>query len=182
VNRITILIISAAFLITPQLTVAGSEAARPSAVQQSADSDWEFRQLTLEYLRARSPGSRKFDFEAVQRFYATNAEFSGNGLPLQNMDLVGWERYRDEFAKDMSNFSQLTILPYNEDFKIARHGNAVSTQISFREVGRLADGRRIDQTSNVQLEWKRVDGLWVIGREQKFAPAAANNTAIAERF
>jgi hypothetical protein len=181
VNRSIILVISAALLFAPQFALADREIARSSAVQQLADSDWEFKQLTLEYLRARSPGSRKFEFETVQRYYATNAGFSGNGLPLQNIDLVGWQRYRDEFAKDMSNFSQLTILPRNDDFKVLRHGDTVSTRISFREVGRLADGRRIDQTSNVQLEWKKVSGLWVIGREQKSPPAEAESTALAER-
>jgi hypothetical protein len=182
VNRIIIFALGFALAVIPQLTLAGGEGVRASAVQRSADSDWEFQQLTLEYLRARSPGSRKFNFEAVERFYSTGAAFSGNGLPLQNMDLVGWETYRDEFAKDMARFSQLTILPRQQDFKVLRHGDRVTTRISFREVGRLADGLRVDQTSSVQLEWKKVDGLWVIDLEQKSAPIDVNLTAVAERI
>jgi ketosteroid isomerase-like protein len=181
-NRNIFFAVGFALSLLTELALAGNEPALPSAVQKSADSDWEFQQLTLEYLRARSPGNRKFDFEAIHRFYATGGSFSGNGFPLQNLDLVGWERYRDEFAKDMSRFRQLTILPKDEQFKVERHGETVLTRVSFRQVGRLEDGLRVDQNAMVQLEWKKADGLWVIDREQKFAPVDADRTAIAERI
>jgi hypothetical protein len=173
VNRFQLFLVCLILFISPGLARA-DEFVRPTAIQSSADSDWDFKQLTIEFLRARSPGNRKFNLQAIERYYWNSNEFAGNGLPLQNSNLIGWEKYRDELSKDMSGFLQLTLLPNSADFKVLRRDATVSTRISFREVGKLLDGRRIDQTSNIQLEWRKVDDHWVIGRERILAPNEAN--------
>jgi len=177
VNRILPIFVCLILFISSGLTRA-DEVVRSTAIQSSADSDWDFKQLTIEFLRARSPGNRKFNLQAIERYYWNSNEFAGNGLPLQNSIFIGWEKYRDELSKDMSGFLQLTLLPNSADFKVQRRDAIVSTRISFREVGKLLDGSRIDQTSDIQLEWRKVDDHWVIGRERILTPNEAEITSL----
>ena len=148
-----------------------------TSLQQIADSDWEFKQLVNEYLRAWSPGSRKFDMDSAAKFYETTDGFSGYHYLAPIEGSVGWGRYRSEMEKIMSDFNQFTILPNEDDFRFKRDGMQVSTAISFRVVGRNRDGKMLDFRARASLVWDRVGDRWLISREN--VSAVLNGTAAA---
>jgi hypothetical protein len=135
-------------------------------LQTSADADWEFRQLVNDYLRAWSPGCRKFDMELATQFYETTDRFSGYHFLAPIEGPVGWERYGSEMAKVMSDFDQYTILPNEDDFRFSRDKMHVSTAISYRVVGRNREGKTLDTRARVLLVWERVKDRWLICREE----------------
>jgi hypothetical protein len=134
-------------------------------LQVAADNDWEFRQLVNEYLRAWSPGCRKFDMALATQFYETTDRFSGYHFLAPIDGPVGWGRYGSEMAKVMSDFDQYTILPNEDDFRLTRDGTHVSTGISYRVVGRNRDRKTLDTRARVLLVWERVNDRWLICRE-----------------
>ena len=147
--------------------VSGAEVANQGLrLQIAADSDWEFRHLVNDYLRAWSPGCRKFDMELATQFYETTDRFSGYHFLAPIEGPVSWERYASEMAKVMSDFDQYTILPNEDDFRFSRDGAHVSTAISYRVVGRNREGRTLDTRARVLLVWERVKDRWLISREE----------------
>jgi len=146
-------------------------------LQITADTDWEFKQLLNEYLRAWSPGCRKFDMQSAAQFYETTDRFSGYHFLAPMEGPVGWPRYGSEMAKIMSNFTEYTILPNEDDFLFKRDGLHVSTAISYRVVGRDREGKMLDARARVLLVWERVNDRWVISREDVTALLNAYNVA-----
>ena len=146
-------------------------------LQTTADTDWEFKQLLNEYLRAWSPGCRKFDMESAAQFYETTDRFSGYHFLAASEGPVGWQRYGSEMAKIMSEFDQYTILPNEDDFLFKRDGLHVSTAISYRVVGRNREGKMLDTRARVILVWERVNDRWLINREDVTALLNASNVA-----
>ena len=146
-------------------------------LQITADTDWEFKQLLNEYLRAWSPGCRKFDMESAAQFYETSDRFSGYHFLAASEGPVGWQRYGSEMAKIMSEFDQYTILPNEDDFLFKRDGLHVSTAISYRIVGRSREGKMLDTRARVILVWERVNDRWLINREDVTALLNTSNVA-----
>ena len=146
-------------------------------LQITAETDWEFKQLVNEYLRAWSPGCRKFDMESAAQFYETTDRFSGRHFLAPVEGPVGWQRYGPEMAKIMSDFDQYTILPNEDDFLFKRDGLHVSTAISYRAVGRNREGKMLDARARVILVWERVNDRWLISREDVTALLNASNVA-----
>ena len=68
-------------------------------LQTAADTDWEFRQLVNNYLRAWSPGCRKFDIGLATQFYEKTGRFSGyhKNLDTRARVLLVWERVNDRW-------------------------------------------------------------------------------------
>jgi hypothetical protein len=146
-------------------------------LQITANTDWEFKQLLNEYLRAWSPGCRKFDMESAAQFYETTDRFSGSHFLTATEGPVGWQRYGSEMAKIMSEFDQYTILPNEDDFLFKRDGLHVSTAISYRVVGRNREGKMLDTRARVILVWERINDRWLISREDVTALLNAANVA-----
>jgi hypothetical protein len=164
------------------LALAGASSATQTdhqyrGLQNTADSDWEFKQLLNEYLRAWSPGCRKFDMESATQFYETTDRFSGYHFLAPTDGPVGWRRYGSEMAKIMSDFDQYTILPNEDDFLFKRDGSHVSTAISYRVVGRNREGKMLDTRARVILVWERVNDRWLINREDVTALLNSSNVA-----
>ena len=134
-------------------------------LQSSAETDWDFKQLVNEYLRAWSPGCRRFDMEIAAQFYETTDRFSGNHFLAPAEGPVGWRTYSSEMGKIMSDFNEYTILPNEDDFLFKRDGLHVSTMISYRAVGRNREGKSLDTRARVLLIWERVNDRWLISRE-----------------
>jgi hypothetical protein len=134
-------------------------------LQVTAETDWEFKQLVNEYLRAWSPGCRKFNLESAAQFYETSPGFSGYHFLAPIEGPVGWQRYGLEMAKIMSDFSEYTILPNEDDFLFKRDGSHVSTAISYRAVGKNRAGKMLDTRARAILVWERVNDRWLINRE-----------------
>ena len=135
-------------------------------LQVAGDTDWQFRQLVNDYLRAWSPGCRKFDMALATQFYETTDRFSGFHFLAPIEGPVGWGRYGSEMAKVMSDFDQYTILPNEDDFRLTREGTHVSTATSYRVVGRNRDRKSLDTRARVLLVWERVNDRWLICREE----------------
>jgi hypothetical protein len=164
------------------LALAGASSATQAdnqyrGLQITADTDWEFKQLLNEYLRAWSPGCRKFDMESVAQFYETTDRFSGYHFLAPIEGPVGWPRYGSEMAKIMSDFAQYTILPNEDDFLFKRDGLHVSTAISYRVVGRNHEGKMLDTRARAILVWERVNDRWLISREDVTALLNASSVA-----
>jgi hypothetical protein len=134
-------------------------------LQVTAETDWEFKQLVNQYLRAWSPGCRKFDMENAAQFYETTPSFSGYHFLAPIEGPVGWRTYGLEMAKIMSDFNEYTILPNEDDFLFKRDGSHVSTAISYRAVGRNRLGKTLDTRARAMLLWERVNDRWLISRE-----------------
>ncbi len=144
-------------------------------LQITAETDWEFKQLLNEYLRAWSPGCRKFDLESAAQFYETTGRFSGYHFLAPIEGPVGWRRYGSEMSKIMSDFDEYSILPNEDDFLFKRDGSQVSTAISYRVVGRNREGKTLDTRARVLLVWERVNDRWLISREDVTAFFNASN-------
>jgi hypothetical protein len=86
----------------------------------TADTDWEFKQLLNEYLRAWSPGCRKFNIAGAAQFYETADRFSGYHFLAPIAGPVGWRRYGSEMEKIMSDFDEYSILANEDDFGFKR--------------------------------------------------------------
>jgi hypothetical protein len=171
-------IVSAIFF----LALAGASSATQTdhqyrGLQITADTDWDFKQLLNEYLRAWSPGCRKFDMESATQFYETTDRFSGYHFLAPNDGPVGWRTYGSEMAKIMSDFDQYSILPNEDDFLFQRDGSHVSTAISYRVVGRNREGKMLDTRARVILVWERVNDRWLISREDVTALLNSSNVA-----
>jgi hypothetical protein len=143
-------------------------------LQMTADTDWEFKQLLNEYLRAWSPGCRKFNIEGAAQFYETTDGFSGYHFLAPIAGPVGWQRYGSEMEKIMSDFAEYSILPNEDDFGFKRNGSHVSTAISCRVVGRSRGGKMLDTRARVLLVWERVNDRWLISREDVSALNASS--------
>jgi hypothetical protein len=174
----TLRVVSAIFL----LALAGVSPATQAdnqyrGLQITADTDWEFKQLLNEYLRAWSPGCRKFDLESAAQFYETTDRFSGYHFLAPTEGPVGWGIYGAEMAKIMAGFDQYTILPNEDDFLFKRDGSHVSTAISYRVVGRNREGKMLDTRARVILVWERVNDRWLISQEDVTALLKASNVA-----
>jgi ketosteroid isomerase-like protein len=146
-------------------------------LQVTAETDWEFKQLVNEYLRAWSPGCRKFDMESAAQFYETTDQFSGYHFLAPMEEPAGWQRYGSAMAKIMSDFNEFTILPDEDDFLFKRNGSQVSTAISYRAVGKNREGKALDTRARVLLIWKRVNDRWLISREDVTALLGVSNVA-----
>ena len=146
-------------------------------LQITAETDWEFKQLVNEYLRAWSPGCRKFNMENAAQFYETTDRFSGSHFlaPVENP--AGWQTYGAEMARIMFNFNEYTILPNEDDFLFKRDGSHVSTAISYRAVGKSREGKTLDARARVLLVWERVNDRWLISREDVTALLNASNVS-----
>ena len=170
-----------AFIISFLALAGASAATQPDnqyrGVQITAATDWEFKQLLSEYLRAWSPGCRKFDMESAAQFYETSDRFSGYHFLAPIEGPVGWQRYGSEMAKIMSDFDQYTILPNEDDFLFKRDGLHVSTAISYRVVGKNRQGKMLDTRARVILVWERVNDRWLISREDVTALLNASDVA-----
>jgi hypothetical protein len=165
------------FLALSGVVSAAGAANQELRLQTAADTDWEFRQLVNNYLRAWSPGCRKFDIELATQFYEKTDRFSGYHFLAPLEGPVGWERYGSEMAKVMSDFDQFTILPNEDDFRFSRDGTHVSTAISYRVVGRNRDGKTLDTHARVLLVWERVNDRWLISREEVTSPLSGSTAA-----
>jgi hypothetical protein len=143
-------------------------------LQMTANTDWEFKQLLNEYLRAWSPGCRKFNISGAAQFYETTDRFSGCHFLAPIAGPVGWRRYGSEMEKIMSDFDQYSILPNEDDFGFKRDGSHVSTAISYRAVGRSREGKMLDTRARVLLVWERVNDRWLISREDVTALNASS--------
>ena len=146
-------------------------------LQITADTDWDFKQLLNKYLRAWSPGCRKFDMESAAQFYETTDRFAGYHFLAPIEGPVGWQRYGSEMSKIMSGYAEYTILPNEEDFRFKRDGLHVSTAISYRVVGRNREGKSLDTRARVFLVWERVNDRWLISREDVTALLSSSNVA-----
>jgi hypothetical protein len=157
--------------------LAGDTDYRYPGLQRTAETDWDFKQLVNEYLRAWSPGCRRFDMEGAAVFYEATERFSGNHFLAPSEGPVGWTAYGSEMRKIMSDFSEYTILPNEDDFLFRRDGLHVSTLISYRAVGRNREGKSLDTRARVLLVWERVNDRWVISREDVTALLNASNVS-----
>ncbi len=164
-------------LALPGVSTAKETDTRYRGLQSTADTDWEFKQLLNGYLRAWSPGCRKFDLESAAQFYETTDRFAGYHFLAPIEGPVGWERYGSEMAKIMSDYAEYTILPSEEDFRFKRDGLHVSTAISYRVVGRNREGKTLDTRARVFLVWERVNDRWLISREDVTALLNSSNVA-----
>jgi ketosteroid isomerase-like protein len=136
----------------------------------SAQETEEFRKLLVGYYATWSiPTDKPWSITMAEKFYQRNDRMFGFDFNPPAEGFQGWEAYKRELTKIMSNYSKFTVT-LGERFLVYRNGNVVWTVSTFKITGTLKHGSPISGSGRNTLVWERVGDQWLIAHEHVSTP------------
>lgn len=136
----------------------------------SAQETEEFCKLLANYYAAWSiPNDKPWNIAIAEKFYQHNDRMFGFDLNPPAEGFQGWEAYKRELTKIMSNYSEFTVA-LGDRFLLYRNDNVAWTVSTFKITGSLQNGSPISGSGRNTLVWERVGNQWLIAHEHVSTP------------
>lgn len=168
---IVLLILAASPIVFAGNSEARSLATESQLNQQISSEELDqFRQLLIDYYSAWSISEdRPWDISGAERFYQQSDRLFGFDLMPPAEGFQGWEAYKAELTKIMSNFKTWTVT-LGDRFLVYCNGEVMWMISTFNTAGSLQDGTPVTSSGRNTLVLERLNNQWLIAHEHVSTP------------
>lgn len=124
----------------------------------------DFKKLMMEYYQAWESGQS----ENASKFYAKDADLVF--FDVAPFKYAGWEEYKAGSQKYFLDGAKSVKFVLNDDMKITQSGNLAWVSVTWRLVGDMKDGSKIDLPGRQTSIWEKRKEGWMIVHEHISTP------------
>ena len=142
--------------------------------QAFASDKTDFKKLMSEYYAAWESGQS----ENAAKFYAKDADLVF--FDIAPFKYAGWDEYKAGSQKYFLDAAKNVKFILGDDMKITERGNITIVTTTFRLVGDMNDGSKIDIPGRQTSIWEKRKGGWMIIHEHISTPMPGIGPAPAQ--